>query len=98
VNAAMEVSNFFPQDFTYPPTDFSFDDSSEENITKKFEIAWEMFEKAKSEGVSVYCHCQAGISRSASLVISYIMKYEKKTLKVTFHQKYLPLHRMLSLW
>lgn len=84
VNAALEVANFFPEEFQYTPKEFAFDDSAEEDVTQKFETAWNLFEKAKTESVGVYCHCQAGISRSATLVISYIMKFEKKTLKVHY--------------
>lgn len=31
-------------------------------------------------------HCNLGISRSVTLVIAYIMKYERKTLSESFQQ------------
>jgi protein-tyrosine phosphatase len=82
VNAAFEIKNYHPEDFVYPPQGFSFRDTLEEDITPKLETAWELFEKARDEGVGVLCHCAAGVSRSSSLVISYLMKHKNMTLKV----------------
>lgn len=36
--------------------------------------------KNLSKGKNVYVHCQAGVSRSSSIVIAYLMKYKQMSL------------------
>lgn len=51
------------------------DDAPYEPISNYFEMAHEFINKAPT-----LVHCYAGISRSASLVISYLIKFEKMTV------------------
>ncbi len=45
-----------------------------------FDVATKFINDAiKSDG-KVYVHCMAGISRSPTIVIAYLMKYEKMNL------------------
>ena len=54
------------------------DDSETADISKHFKKAHEFIdENLKTRNVLV--HCQAGVSRSATIVISYIMKELKLT-------------------
>ena len=42
-----------------------------------------------SEGLNVYIHCVHGVSRSAAMVIYYLMKYEKLSLNVSYNKLFL---------
>ncbi|KAF9930189.1 Dual specificity protein phosphatase 10 [Linnemannia zychae] len=44
------------------------------NLKSEFPIAFDFIEEAKAKGGKVLVHCQLGVSRSASLVIAYVMK------------------------
>lgn len=63
------------------------DDSETQEISVHFTNVFSIIDKALEEGKSVLVHCMAGISRSATIVISYIMKkfswcYEKSLIFV----------------
>ena len=64
----------FPEDFTYKQ--ILIQDNPEENIAQHFPECHEFIEGASS----VYVHCAAGVSRSASVVISYVMKTKQWSL------------------
>ena len=49
-------------------------DMKNANITIHFETVFDIINKAVSEGENVLLHCQAGISRSITLMIAYILK------------------------
>jgi len=60
--------------------DFSYlvikaNDNHNQNLLDYFEIVHSFIEEAKSNGTAVLIHCMAGVSRSATLSISYLMKY-----------------------
>ena len=59
-------------------------DHVRENIECVFYDAIDFFEEAKKEGGKVYVHCVQGVSRSATIVISYLMF----TRKMTFHDAF----------
>ncbi|KAK3847175.1 MAG: dual specificity phosphatase, partial [Linnemannia gamsii] len=44
------------------------------NLRSEFPSAFDYIEEAKTRGGKVLVHCQLGVSRSASLVIAYVMK------------------------
>ncbi|KAF9175746.1 hypothetical protein BGX21_011594 [Mortierella sp. AD011] len=44
------------------------------NLQSEFPTAFAFIEETKSKGGKVLVHCQLGVSRSASLVIAYVMK------------------------
>jgi protein-tyrosine phosphatase len=58
----------FKESFEYLKIDI--DDSLEQNIKKHFKETFDFIEKAEK----VFVHCAAGVSRSASIVIYYLMK------------------------
>ncbi|CAF0922519.1 unnamed protein product [Didymodactylos carnosus] len=55
-------------------------DITEENISEQFDIVYDFLNEIKQQGGRVLIHCVVGRSRSASLVLSYLMKAEKMNL------------------
>ncbi|KAF9324321.1 Dual specificity protein phosphatase 10 [Podila minutissima] len=52
----------------------------QKNLSSEFPEAFDHIEQARSTGGKILVHCQLGVSRSASLVIAYVMKAENKSL------------------
>ena len=61
------LCELFPHDFEYG--NIEIDDFERENIFKYFYTCINFIDKSKI----CYVHCQAGVSRSASIVIAYVM-------------------------
>ncbi|MCP9257580.1 hypothetical protein DINM_000740 [Dirofilaria immitis] len=51
------------------------------NLEQHFDKCHEFMEEAVQSGGNVLVHCNAGVSRSATIVLSYIMRYNKMTLR-----------------
>merc|ERR1711981_1313150 len=51
------------------------DDNGLQNLRQFFEEAFEFIDLAKSNNSGVLVHCQAGISRSPTIAVAYLMKY-----------------------
>jgi len=62
----------------------NIDDSENANISRYFEEVCEFIEKARQENKNCLVHCAAGISRSSTLVIAYLMKHQKMNLKEAY--------------
>jgi protein phosphatase slingshot len=73
LNCATECKNLFSEDFVYKKLNLS--DLCETKIDAHFEEAFEFINKAKEENSSIFIHCQVGKSRSATIVIAYLMKH-----------------------
>ncbi|CAG8681109.1 13894_t:CDS:2, partial [Dentiscutata heterogama] len=70
----------FPDSFVYKVV--SIKDSEFQNISKYFEETFMFIQNVlDQEDRSILVHCEMGISRSPSVVIAYIMKSQKKSLK-----------------
>ena len=65
------LNEIYPKDFTY--MNIEVDDDEHEDIFKYFYSSINLIEKSNI----VYVHCQAGMSRSASFVIAYVMFHFK---------------------
>ena len=68
----------FKNDFKY--LQLNIEDIIEEDIENYFKIAFDFIES----GETVFVHCNAGVSRSPSIVIAYLMRKNK----LTFLQAY----------
>ncbi|KAG7267172.1 hypothetical protein CRUP_008993 [Coryphaenoides rupestris] len=55
-------------------------DSNKQNLRQYFEEAFEFIEEAQRSGLGLLIHCQAGVSRSATMVIAYLMKHTWMTM------------------
>ncbi|ESO85488.1 hypothetical protein LOTGIDRAFT_154978 [Lottia gigantea] len=55
-------------------------DSSQQNLKQYFEEAIEFIDDARQNKRRVLIHCQAGVSRSATITIAYILKHTKMTM------------------
>ena len=75
VCAAKGVEAYYPNKFTYLKLDLL--DSENEDIKKYFDEAGEFINKALKEKGKVLVHCHAGISRSSTICLAYIIKYKK---------------------
>ena len=73
---------FFPQKFKYYRIDLIDNEST--NIRKYFDETNEFINDAIKEGGNILVHCYAGISRSTSIIIAYLMKYKKMNFNKSF--------------
>ncbi|XP_078413135.1 dual specificity protein phosphatase 10 [Cetorhinus maximus] len=55
-------------------------DSNKQNLRQYFEEAFEFIEEAHQSSKGLLIHCQAGVSRSATIVIAYLMKHTRMTM------------------
>jgi atypical dual specificity phosphatase len=54
-------------------------DNSDEDIARHFDDALQFIHNARKAGEGVLVHCRMGVSRSATIVLAYLMKYGKDT-------------------
>ncbi|XP_067891672.1 dual specificity protein phosphatase 19 isoform X1 [Heterodontus francisci] len=71
LNVGYGVENAFPCEFIYKS--ISILDLPETSITSYFHECFEFIDQAKAQNGVVLVHCNAGVSRSASIVIGYLM-------------------------
>lgn len=72
----------FPKLFKYKQLNVV--DLPQANIIQYFDSSHTFIRDARISGGKVLVHCWAGISRSASCVIAYLMKEYKKTMKSAY--------------
>ncbi|XP_060217684.1 dual specificity protein phosphatase 1-like isoform X7 [Lycium barbarum] len=69
---ARELNPPYPNEFVYKV--LAVHDRVDANISHYFEECFDFIEEAKGQGGGVLVHCFAGKSRSATIVIAYLMK------------------------
>ncbi|KAL8619751.1 hypothetical protein ACOMHN_025837 [Nucella lapillus] len=52
-------------------------DSGQQNLKQYFEEAIEFIDDARQQGANVLIHCHAGVSRSATITIAYLLKHTR---------------------
>ncbi|XP_073983499.1 dual specificity protein phosphatase 14-like isoform X2 [Rhodnius prolixus] len=60
-------------------------DSVESDLSSHFDIVADIIHKVEKEGGKTLVHCLAGVSRSVSLCIGYLIKHKKMTLSEAYH-------------
>jgi dual specificity phosphatase 12 len=69
------------QDFSYKKYpnvryhDYNIADDEKSNLAQYFDETGRIIDEALNRGEVVYVHCWAGISRSTSIIIAYLIKY-----------------------
>ncbi|UYV62936.1 DUSP19 [Cordylochernes scorpioides] len=71
VNLATGVPNYYDFDFSYKKVDVR--DYATEYIRQHFEEVFRFMDDARRCGGKVFVHCNAGISRAATICIGYLM-------------------------
>ena len=82
LNVASHVNNLFPEKFSYLSLDLR--DLPEFPILKAFPEALDFIDKALDSQGCVLVHCNAGISRSATIVLAHLMKQKGMSLNDAF--------------
>ena len=72
LNVTREIDNFFPAVFTYKNVR-EYDEEATE-LLKYLDRTYRFIRGAKETGGKVLVHCKMGISRSATVTISFVMK------------------------
>jgi len=76
-----EIDPIYPEEFNYKVV--RIDDHADQDLGVFFDECIDFIEEGRSKG-GVLVHCAAGISRSATVVISYIMTVEKWGMEEAF--------------
>lgn len=72
VNSTKEIHNNFPYNFSYKK--LYLQDDPFQSLFPAIDESYKFIRNAISNGGKVFVHCYAGISRSSSVVIYYLMK------------------------
>lgn len=82
LNVASHVNNIYPEKYTYLTMDLR--DLPDFPISKAFPEAIDFIDNVMKSGGCVLVHCNAGISRSATIVLAYLMKAKAMSLNDAF--------------
>jgi len=81
INAIYAIEPAYPEKYSYLSVDLR--DSIKEDISKEFDKVSDYIDLALRDNGKVLVHCIAGISRSASLVASYLINKKQLTFDET---------------
>ncbi|GMT24912.1 hypothetical protein PFISCL1PPCAC_16209, partial [Pristionchus fissidentatus] len=86
VNVTKNLDNFFENDGTFRYLRIPVDDNSSFNLSAFFPEAISFIESAAASGGKVLVHCLAGISRSVTVCIAYLMSSHRWPLEHAYDQ------------
>ena len=72
LNVSTEVDNFFPDHFAYH--NVPVQDVESVDLVKEFAKTHAFIRRARDSGGACLVHCKMGVSRSATIVLAYLMK------------------------
>ncbi|TSN12197.1 Dual specificity protein phosphatase 19 [Bagarius yarrelli] len=84
LNVACGVENAFPEQFIYKTV--SMMDVPETELISYLPQCFEFIDQARKQDRVVLLHCNAGVSRSASVAIAYLMAREKIPFEEAFNR------------
>ncbi|KAB5579086.1 hypothetical protein PHYPO_G00190680 [Pangasianodon hypophthalmus] len=84
LNVACGVENAFPERFIYKTVPMM--DLPETELTSYLPQCFEFIDEARKQDGVVLLHCNAGVSRSASVAIAYLMAKEKIPFEDAFNR------------
>nr|XP_046257112.1 dual specificity protein phosphatase 19-like isoform X4 [Scatophagus argus] len=85
LNVAYGVTNLFPDQLVYKTLQIL--DLPDTDITVYLEECSSFIDQAREQGGVALVHCNAGVSRSSSIVIGYLMLREELSFEDAFSQK-----------
>eukprot|EP00095_Tigriopus_kingsejongensis_P008428 snap_masked-scaffold1302_size49677-processed-gene-0.3 protein:Tk08428 transcript:snap_masked-scaffold1302_size49677-processed-gene-0.3-mRNA-1 annotation:"protein phosphatase slingshot homolog 1 isoform 2" len=84
LNVTREIDNFYPSVFTYH--NIREYDEEATDLLKYLDRTYRFIRAAQAAGGKVLVHCKMGISRSATVVVSYVMKEYRRPLVQALEQ------------
>uniref|UniRef100_A0A914C4K5 protein-tyrosine-phosphatase n=1 Tax=Acrobeloides nanus TaxID=290746 RepID=A0A914C4K5_9BILA len=84
INVTANLPNYFHDDPRFHYLRIGVDDTCSHNLAQFFPDAIAFIEKARAENASILVHCWAGISRSVTVCLAYLMHATHKTLEEAF--------------
>jgi dual specificity MAP kinase phosphatase len=85
LNVTSNIPTHFDTDSSMSYKRLQASDSGCQNLKQYFGEAIAFIESARTQGGRVLVHCQAGVSRSATIVIAYLMARYDWTMMAAFH-------------
>lgn len=82
LNVGYGIENIFPREFDYK--NINILDLPNTAITSYFQECFDFIDQARTQNGVVLVHCNAGVSRSASIVIGYLMQLHGLDFKDAF--------------
>ncbi|CCK71965.1 tyrosine/serine/threonine protein phosphatase MSG5 KNAG_0I01800 [Huiozyma naganishii CBS 8797] len=87
INVAEEIPNlqvYIPDDFQQKIEYHHIEWSHLSKISEDLNRLTEIMHRATLQGKRILIHCQCGVSRSASLIVAYIMRYDNLSLNEAY--------------
>lgn len=77
INATKEITNYYPEEFMY--VRYTLHDNNKNSIIDYLNDAYDKIREYQKKTGNIFIHCFMGASRSASIVIYYLIKNKNMT-------------------